>query len=202
MKLTLIKEVDPVKRVVSDKRKLTGVSNVNIRMGLYKCDCGTEKELPMSAVKLNTIKSCGCLRKIHGKTDSPTFYSWRSMIARCTLPEHRAYKYYGGKGIAVCDSWLEKKGVGLKNLINDIGERPSKDHSIDRIDSNGNYEPSNCRWADRIVQQSNKSNNNKLEHNGRIETVTEWARITGIKMTTLKERLVRGWSIERTLTTK
>jgi hypothetical protein len=93
--------------------------------------------------------------KAHPKTGGPEWQSWHAMISRCTLPNHKSYRLYGGRGITVCDRWLPSAGGSFANFLADMGERPPGT-SIDRKDNNGNYEPGNCIWSDRKGQNSNR----------------------------------------------
>jgi len=116
------------------------------------------------------------------------------MKARCLNKKNRCYPIYGGVGVAVCDRWMK-----FENFISDMGDKPSPQHSIDRIDSSGNYEPSNCRWATSITQGRNTSRNHILSLNGRSMCISEWSEELGIASETLKSRIKSGWSAELTL---
>ena len=123
------------------------------------CECGNKTKVIGSILKSNGTKSCGCLNyeptnTIHNKRFSTEYSSWRSMKRRCTEPTNNTYKNYGGRGIKVCDRWLES----FKNFYEDMGDKPSQNHSIDRIDVNGDYEPGNCRWISLKEQQYNRRN--------------------------------------------
>lgn len=138
--------------------------SLNVRkksMWLCVCDCGTEKVIEGSNLKRANTKSCGCVRydKVtkHGRSKSLEYKTWVSMIRRCTKENEKDYPRYGGRGIKVCDSWLNS----FENFYADMGERPSLNHSIDRFNVNGNYEPSNCRWATSSQQERNKRLNPK-----------------------------------------
>ncbi len=121
---------------------------------------------------------------------------WTDMKQRCLNQNSPRYEYYGGRGIGVCARWKNS----FKDFLADMGKRPSKEHSIDRIDNDGDYEPGNCRWADRIVQANNKNSNKIIEYNSEKHTVRGWAKIRNMHEATLWTRLFRhGWPIERAL---
>lgn len=117
------------------------------------------------------------------------------MIQRCINPNHPQYHHYGGRGISVCDSWLDAEG-----FLSDMGRRPSPKHSLDRIDNDGDYTPENCRWATQSQQMNNTRANHTLTHNDQTKTITEWAKDIGIEPNTLEYRIIRGWSVDRALT--
>jgi hypothetical protein len=119
------------------------------------------------------------------------------MHSRCDRPSHPKFRLYGGRGIRVCARWSGRGG--FENFLADMGERPAG-MSLDRIDGDGNYEPSNCRWATDAEQNSNKATNHLVTHAGRTLTVAEWARRTGLLKTTIRNRLKAGWPVEAALT--
>jgi len=130
---------------------------------ICKCDCGNIKIVNICNIKRGLTLSCGCLQKEkasqaqinHGMSGKPEYIIWCGIKARCFNENEPAYNRYGGRGITVCTSWLEKE-YGFLNFFRDMGKRPSKKHSIDRINNDGNYEPSNCRWATAKMQAKNR----------------------------------------------
>lgn len=127
------------------------------------CQCGKQRIVTDTSLRTGRSTSCGCARiekcTIHGHYSgnkaSPEYVSWRKMKDRCSNKKHPFYSRYGGRGISVCDRWLES----FSNFLADMGCRPSAAHSLDRIDNNGPYCPTNCRWSTRTQQHRNKSNN-------------------------------------------
>lgn len=174
---------------------------------VFECECGDRVVMECSDVKHGKTKSCGCFAReatilrssTHGQAatsrQSRTYRSWSCMKRRCTVPHDEHWSCYGGRGIVICDRWLNS----FEAFFEDMGERPPM-ATLDRIDCNGNYEPSNCRWATNIEQQRNRRNNRLLTAFGKTMCVTDWANETGIWKTTIKERLNRGWTAEQALT--
>ena len=122
---------------------------------LCRCDCGTEKVINGGNLTTGKVVSCGCYRiekhTKHNMSYSPEYLAWAGIKSRCYNPKAPRYPNYGERGITVCNRWLES----FENFYADIGDRPSKDYSIERLDVNGNYEPFNCKWATRFEQQRN-----------------------------------------------
>ena len=148
--------------------------------------------------------SCGCRPRFgaikHGHSlrgqNSPEYRAWVDIISRCTNPKCPRWADYGGRGIGVCDRWRENFAA----FLGDVGARPSRRHSIDRIDNERGYEPGNCRWATDVQQQRNRRNNLLLTHRGETRPLVEWVGISGISKTTIRRRLQHGWTAEDALT--
>ena len=130
------------------------------QMVLCKCDCGTEREVVAGNLRSGLTTSCGCWknektsarRKKHGFSKTTMYHRYRSMIRRCYDPLHKEFHYYGGRGIKVCNRWLES----VENYIEDMGFPPFKEASIDRINNDGSYFKENCRWATKTEQNLNR----------------------------------------------
>ncbi len=147
----------------------------------------------ISKVTYGVVKP-GKRRCKHGHYRSPTYYSWLAMWDRCRRSLHEAYHRYGGRGITVCERWRS-----FELFLEDMGERPDG-MTLDRINNDGNYEKTNCRWATIKTQMRNRCNNHRLLFNGQNKTIEEWCDLSGIPSTTLRERIRRGWKIEDALT--
>lgn len=145
---------------------------------LCRCDCGTEKIVDEVRLRNGRSRSCGCLRidskMAHGYAArsenngrvSRTYNTWYGMVQRCTNPNSSSWRHYGGRGIRVCDQWLGDDGI--LNFVKDMGERP-EGRTLDRIDVNGDYEPSNCRWATPKEQRANQRPRNAIWKNDHAE---------------------------------
>jgi hypothetical protein len=123
-----------------------------------RCDCGQEVIAHGNRLRSGKTTSCGCARSVHGGDGTREYHVWVAMRQRCYDPNHDSYEYYGGRGIEVCDRWLvgEDGYHPYQCFMQDMGPRPSDQHSIDRIDNDGHYDPNNCRWATSDVQNLNR----------------------------------------------
>jgi hypothetical protein len=124
----------------------------------------------------------------NGKTKSVEYHSWSHMRQRCTNSKDQDFPNYGGRGITVCERWMNS----FESFLEDMGPRPTPRHSIDRIDSNGNYEPGNCRWASPKVQGMNTRRVIQIEVDGRTNSVMGWANEIGVSRDTLERHLAKG----------
>lgn len=185
--------------------ELADKTNSNGMLYKCKCDCGMEKNVLGRSLKAGKSKSCGCWQKDlesryrkHGCYKTPEYSTWQAMKERCYNENNRSYKHYGGKGITVCDRWLES----FENFYEDMGKKPFPDHSIDRIDNSGNYEPGNCRWATYIEQNNNTSRTRLFTVNGQEKKIIELAKENGISQALIQHRLLRGKNIETAIKAK
>lgn len=166
---------------------------------LCRCECGNEKTINANSLTSGKTKSCGCLntekhkthpnRKTHGMTGTRLNRIWKRMKSRCTNEKLKDYPLYGGRGISVCDEW--------KNSFQafydwSMSHGYSDELTIDRIDVNGNYEPSNCRWITVKEQNNNRRNNRLININGEIKTASQWIECTKINRTEFYNRLRNG----------
>lgn len=127
----------------------------------------------------------------------PLYYCWVNMIKRCTRPKHKHYHYYGGRGIKVCQRWR----YSFPCFVDDMGLKPTPDHSLDRIDNDGDYSPENCRWATKVEQARSRRNTKRITFQGESLSMREWGRRLGFGSDTVRNRLDSGWSVERALST-
>lgn len=172
-----------------------------------KCQCGKIGKIQGNQLTSGRSKSCGCLmREIQkqgrGKfARHPLYRTWYMMIQRCTIPTSKGYEHYGGRGVTVCDRWRFGDGQqnGVKCFIDDMGERPLN-HTLERKDNDGNYEPSNCCWASPIEQHNNRRTNITLTFQGKTLTIAQWARELNVHVHLLRSRYKHGWSVDEMLT--
>lgn len=169
-----------------------------------KCDCENEVIRNADSLRKNNVHSCGCYRieKLnehsftHGKSETRLNNIWRGMKQRCLNPNNPAYKNYGGRGIMVCEKWQEFQPFYDWAMANGYKD----DLTIDRINVSGNYEPSNCRWADTKTQSNNTRRSHYISYKGKTMTLTQWANKLNMNKGTLTRRLNSGWSIEEAFT--
>ena len=136
----------------------------------------------------------------HGLSHTTEYDVWCHIKARCYYTKDKYYKNYGGRGIVICDRWLDKED-GMINFVKDMGKRPSSKHSIDRLDNNGNYTPENCRWATAEEQANNRTSNTVVNYKGEDISLAEVSRKYNFPYKLLDRRYNKGWSIEKILST-
>lgn len=163
------------------------------------CDCGNYTVVRNDALRRthNPTKSCGCSKydhvRTHGKSNKvPEYKIWTSMRGRINNKNNTRYAAYGGRGIKLDPRWNS-----FETFLVDMGPRPSSKHSIDRINNNGDYTPTNCRWATNAEQCNNTRRNKWITWNGQTLTEAEWARTLNIRRTTIQQRLRKNWPLDR-----
>lgn len=194
-------------------KKLVGKNKWNNLVYECLCDCGKKVPVASGALRRGSTQSCGCLQKertseaslVHGGSKnhkaSKEYEAWKKIKARCLNSKTKGYENYGGRGIKICDRWLEPNGQGFKNFLEDMGKCPGPSYSIERKDNDGDYCPENCVWATRKEQANNTRRNYYITFEGVTKTLTQWAEETGIHWSTLRRRLDGlNWSIEKALT--
>lgn len=180
---------------------LAQVDNPKSRSISYECfcECGNRKVVTKYNLLNKMVKSCGCLHDemtskrftTHGLSKSPTYTVWANMKSRCYRANHPQYNDYGGRGITVCESWINS----FENFLSDIGEKPFG-LSLDRIDNNKGYSKENCRWASLKVQNRNKRENNILTIGSESKCIAEWSEISNLSEDLIRQRVNLGWSAQ------
>lgn len=198
--------VDLVGKTYGRLQVLSRLANTNTgqTQWLCLCTCGNTTEVSGVSLTKGGTKSCGCLRvdtirKIrltHGDSGSPEHITWGNMIQRCTNSKAPEFKFYGGKGVLVCGRWRK-----YENFLEDMGRKPSKDHSIDRKEVTGDYCKDNCRWATKLDQASNKSNNRIITYHKISKSHAQWEDEYGLPKGVISRRLKDGWSVSKALNT-
>lgn len=162
-----------------------------------QCECGTVRYHTPHVLVSGISTSCGCKTRTRGGFWGTLEYrSWRNMLSRCDNPDHNRYEHYGGRGITYDPRWAD-----FLTFLEDMGTCPEGCCSLDRKDVNGNYCKDNCEWASQKTQQRNKRSNKRIVFQGREQTVAEWAEELDIDPFLIYDRLSRGWSAEKALTT-
>ena len=179
---------------------------------LCQCDCGRLTTVVGESFRNGSTRSCGCFQKetvaqanllrlskdpkAHGLSKTPEYRIWIHIKGRCLNSQDQSFASYGGRGITICSEWQNS----FKSFYGDMGPRPGPEYSIERRDNHWGYNPQNCYWATMLNQANNKRNNHFLTHNGKTQTVSQWARIIDVLPRSLLARLEYGWSVERALT--
>ncbi len=169
-----------------------------------RCVCGNVIAITTNNLR-SGAKSCGCKtaqaiserRTTHGRSNTAAYRVWHAIKNRCLKPRHSDFPNYGGRGITICDRWR----TSFEAFMQDMGERPTATHTIDRIDNSKGYSPDNCRWATRTEQSRNRRDNVMVTFQGETRCIAEWAERLNMNHETLFYRFKYGWSVERALTT-
>lgn len=172
------------------------------------CDCGDTCLRLATKLFSGRLISCGCKQgygngttrkhKIalkHGKSGTSIYLTWQGMISRCHNQNNKNYHQYGGRGILVCDSWHK-----FENFYADMGDKPTKELSLERIENNSGYNKDNVKWGTKSEQHRNKRDNHFLKLDDELLTLSEWSRKTGLNAATISGRLRMGWDALKTLT--
>lgn len=172
------------------------------------CECGNRTIVEGSHLRGQHTTSCGCYRDqrivesrtTHGRSRlgkvTKEYHTWLHICQRCENPNDNGYYKYGARGITMCKRWRDS----FENFLSDMGQAPSKDHSIERKNNDGNYEPDNCKWATILEQANNRRTNRRVEYLGQVKTLAQWARDTGLRAGVIGARLRKGWNVHDSLT--
>lgn len=179
-----------------------------------KCDCGGTTVCRSNNLRTGHSKACGCLQPVNGaaalrthgqsgvgeeRQPTPEYACWLRMKSRCLNPKNKSYARYGGRGIKICERWLEgEDGLGAYEcFFADMGNRPSSLHSIERRDYNGDYEPSNCEWATQTRQQRNRCDTVRVTVGDKVLALADACELLKVKYNRVRDRMQRGWSFQR-----
>jgi len=186
--------------VIGEGERYVFSSGRKERQILCRCDCGKETLVRACHLRSGHTTSCGCYgdrvggerERTHGMSTSPEFFCYNNMIARCTKPSLAAYKNYGGRGIRICDEWLG--AGGFERFYAYLGDRPSPKHTIERINTNGNYEPGNVKWATRYEQIASRRMAVKVIFDGETHFLMDLCERFAIRYQTAYRMMKRGLS--------
>ena len=164
---------------------------------MYKCicDCGTEQRISGTSLRSGRTKSCGCIKKErmtkHGLSRSSIYKIWNGMMMRCSNYNNPKYRYYGKRGIEVCEEWHD-----FTNFYKDMGDRPSKKYQLDRIDNSKGYSKENCHWATSKENNDNRRNSRLITINGKTQSIKDWAKHFNVNYSTACSRYRAGKTAE------
>ena len=169
-----------------------------------KCKCGTIREVSGNSLRMGRSASCGCINAEflrnttfrHGFSKTSLRWVYSNMQQRCCNNKHPKFTTYGARGIKICKEWLDNPS-SFYNWATFSGYK--RGLTLDRINNDGNYEPSNCRWTTKKIQQNNMSSNRVITHNNKTQTLSQWANDLGLHPTALSHRLKEGWSEDETV---
>lgn len=170
---------------------------------LCRCSCGSETSVPGSKLRFGGKRACGLNGHRYGDetrirkaylVHKVEYRTWAAMLSRCRNPRATGYSYYGGRGVKVCDEWLK-----FENFLSDMGPRPDGRFSIDRVDSDGDYTPKNCRWATLKQQGRNRRKKVFIEIDGKVRHLPEVAEEVGLPNSTIYNRVKNGWDPKRAI---
>jgi hypothetical protein len=180
------------------------VDRLASRVTIWECLCECGETVTITSDAIRKSRGYACQRshtlKVSGVTASKTreYWIWRGIRRRCNNPSSRPYPYYGGRGIKVCDRWEES----FANFLADMGPRPSPDHSIDRIDNDGDYCPENCKWSTKKEQARNTRRATIIEFDGRKMSLPQWCELLGVPAYIVRVRINQlGWTFVEAVTT-
>lgn len=203
-----VKRANRIKNLTGNR---FGTLNVELLLGVSRngkiqyqcrCDCGIVK--PINGSDLKKLKTCGCGRTAgvraaivtHGMSRTQEYRAWAEMKKRCLNEKSKFFFNYGGRGIGVCERWME-----FEAFFMDMGVIPSRLHSLDRIKTNGNYEPGNCRWATRKEQNRNQRRNHRITVGEETMCIADWADRLGVDGRVIVNRILKGWNEQRAVLT-
>ena len=179
-------------------------SNRHGKVWLCACSCGNQVQVNTRSLVSGNTKSCGCLRvdhpnaTRHGHVGSPEYNLWKSMNQRCTNPQCKSFPNYGARGIHVDEIWRSDFAA----FIDDMGPRPDDTHTLERLDNNGPYSPTNCVWASRTKHSRNTRRTIKVTFEGDVICLKDACTRAGLSYSAVRARIRRGWSVDRALSTK
>ena len=183
-----------------------GKTKDNHQMWLCRCDCGVTRDVTGKDLRVGKSRSCGCISKeifqdvvsTHNLHSHPLYVVWSDIKSRCYNKNNPSFRNYGARGIEMDRSWINDPQVFIEWCL---GNGYKDGLEIDRIDNDGDYSPDNCRFVDHKTNSRNKRTNHYVTWNGTTKTVVEWSIETGINEATIRNRLKRGWDVEKALTT-